>query len=276
MGLIQQTPTRIVEDPRQYLMMLYGDAGVGKTSFFSQIEDSYFLITEPGTKGVEVYGHMVPDWETFLVSCKEILKQKDEGWQGVRRIGTIIIDGLDALYASCGRWVCANETFIDKGIAHKFSKIQDVSFGKGYQRTAELIIEKLLKLQLEGFGVFVTAHAREKNIEWAGKDRVKVQPNFSDTSCETIVNQCDVVAWCTVDQKVQVNEKGEIIGAEQGRYMYFQPTFLRVAKHRLKGFPDVLPLKIDQGWATYCKAFDKAIAEEKARKELGKEVVCND
>jgi len=258
--MLNQEPTKIETDPRKYMTLVYGIAGVGKTTFCSQIPDHYFLITEPGTEGVEVYGSVVQSWEDFLRLGEELIKAKQEDFAGQRRIEVIVIDTYEALYKMAGEWICMHETFLVRGRAQHFNKIEDVPWALGYRRTSELVLEKLLKLKRMGYGIFLTSHAKERTVTWRGEEVSHFGPNLSQASAEALVNACGAVGFFTMEQEVERTEEKKIV--RESRWMYWQPQFMRVAKHRLAGFPEKLPLPLN-GWEVYVNAFKETLSKER-------------
>jgi hypothetical protein len=256
MSLIQQVPNKIVLDPRFYMTLIYGEAGVGKTSWAAEVPGAYFLKCEDGTQGVSVYGHNITSWEKFIESCEELVEQKRNNFKDVRPITTIIVDVYELLWRLAGQWICDNEKFLENGKLVKYNRIEDISWGKGYNRTNLLVLEKLNKLMLEGFGVILLSHIKQSVITWAGKDYQSVGPNLSGSAQDAIIDACGAVGYCCIEEKIERVEN-EIKNIEQGRYIYWQPTFLRRAKHRLKGFPEKIQYKYGCGWFDYVKEFEK-------------------
>jgi len=265
--VLQQTPTQIVTDPRKYLTLIYGIAGVGKTEFGSQIPGHYFFYTEAGIEGVQIYGDPILSWEDFIEKCNEIVSAKAAGWkdeQGkpIREITTIVIDTYENLYMHAADWICRNTTFPEKGVRQKFERIEDVPYGKGYKRTNELLIEKLNKLMLHGFGVLVIAHSKERTVTWRGQEFQAYGPNLPPSAADGIIDACGAVGFFNTEESVRKDENGRVVAHEEGRYMYWQNSFLIRAKHRLPGFPEKLPLPRGEGYATYLKAFQEAVKQK--------------
>ncbi len=262
--MLAQEPTQIVTDPRKYLTLVYGIAGVGKTEFGFQIPGHYFFYTEAGIDGVEIFGDPIFSWDGFIEKCNEIVTAKKAGWKDpegnpVREITTIVIDTYEKLYALGAVWICANTTFPEKGVQQKFKRIEDVPYGKGYKRANELLIEKLNKLILLGFGVLVISHAKEKQVNWRGQDFSSYVVNLPPSAAQGIIDACGAVSFFNLELATGKDEGGNIIQREEGRYMYWQNTFLITAKHRLPGFPEKLPLPRNKGYETYLDAFNEAV-----------------
>lgn len=268
--MLVQQPVPIQTDPRNYLTLIHGIAGIGKTTFGSQIEGHYFFLTEKGTEGVSVYGHPILAWDTpdlnedkdktpkgFLQSCGELLQGRKA--EGVRQVKMVVVDTIENLIELAGVWICKNRTFPEKGVHHKFDYIDDVPWGKGYKAASQLILGKLNKLMLEGFGVLLISHTAERHVKWAGQDLTKYGPNLTPKTERYIVDACGAVGHFVIDQTTKKDEEGKIVKVEEGRYAFWQPAFLRVAKHRLTAFPEKLELHRDTMWPDYCATFEKTV-----------------
>ena len=271
MVVIAQEASKVVLDPREYLTCGFGVAGSGKTSWCSEIDGAYFLKCEDGTKGVSVYGHNILCWSDFIDSCVAILQQKQTSFEGVRPISTIVIDVYEALWKMAGEWICANERFIDKGKLEKYDKIEDAPYGKGYSRTSDLVLSKINKLMLSGFGVVLLSHASEKTVKWAGREYDRVGPNLSPKAQDALVDACDAVGYFCIEESISRDESNNVKKVEQGRYIYWQPTFTYRAKHRLKGFPDRVSYTYGKGWREYKEVFEKVAREVIVQRQGGGE-----
>lgn len=269
--MLQQTPSEIVTDPRKYLTLIYGIAGVGKTEFAAQIPGHYFFCTEAGTEGVRIFGDPILNWESFLDKCDEVVAQKNAGWKDaegnpLREILTIVVDTYENLYGYAGSWICKHQTFPQKGALLKVERIEDAPYGKGYTRTNELLIGKLNKLMLCGFGVLVISHSKERPVTWRGQDFQAFGPKLPPSAADGIVDACGAVSFFNTEEKTSKGEDGKVNRVEEGRYMYWQNSFLIRAKHRLPGFPAKLSLPRGSGYQTYLDAFKETLRSIKSAK----------
>jgi len=256
---LTQQPTQIEEDPRRYIMMIYGDAGVGKTTMASEVPGHYFAITEPGIQGVRVYGSVVTNWTEFLELCKALVEGLKSGWKDQREVTTLVVDTYENLYEMLGEHICKNEKFVVRGRPERYNKIEDVPWGKGFKRCNTVMLATLQRLSLYGFGLILISHVKERVIQWKGKDVTVAGPNLVPSAADAIINLCGAVGYLTVEEEVIPDESGQPKVVNQTRWMYWQPTFTRVAKHRLPGFPERLPLPYGRAWETYVEAFRKCL-----------------
>lgn len=259
---LAQTIHERVNDPRKYLTLVYGAAGVGKTSWLSQIPDYYLLWTEPGVDGIAPYGHGILSWEDFLDTCILLKAGQESNWKGQRPIAVVGIDTYDRLWALAGEWICQHVQFPKQGGGMAaYDRIEDVPFGRGYQAANKLCISKILKLKMLGFGIVLTSHVKERTIKWRGQDLTKCGPDLAPSAADAIVNECGAVGYMDIEENIEKNEQGLIVKSERGRYMYWQPTFTFTAKHKLVGFPERLEMPLNRGWEIYTEAFQEAFAK---------------
>ena len=122
------------------------------------------------------------------------------------------------------------------------------------------MMSKIRKFMSFGFGVVLVSHTKEKNIKWKGQDLTAKRINFSPTTAQAIINDCDAVGYCTIDEEVTRDDEMNIVAIDQGRYIQWQKEFLITAKHRLAGFAKRTALNNDPnkgllGYEIYLKEF---------------------
>lgn len=262
---LAQEPTPVVTDPRGYMTALIAGPGVGKTSFCAQIPGHYFFYTpNAGTEAVQVFGDPILTWKGFIEKAGELIEAKKNNFKDQRKVEVCIIDTLGDLFGYAGIEVCATQTFLEKGVPRKYAKVDDVMWGKGFKAAYELLLRNLGTLHLNGFGIFLVSHTKERIVKWAGDDYHHRGFNLPPSAANAIQAACGAIGHFVIEEEIKRNDAREIVKIEQGRFMYWQPSFLRLAKHRLKGFPEKLPLPMDKGWETYCKAFKETVEKIKS------------
>jgi len=266
---LAQTATAVAIDPRSYMTAVHSGPGVGKTSFCMQIPGHYFFYTpNAGMEGVEAFGDPILNWGDFINKAKEVIAAKESGFKDQREIKICVIDTVGDLFDFAGIEVCKTQHFLEKGVAHKFDKIDDVPFGKGYKAAFQLLLRNLGTLKLKGFGIMLTSHTKERLVKWGGENLQHHGFNLPPSAALAVYAACGAIAHFVVEEKIEKDkETGDIVKVETGRSMFWQPTFLRLAKHRLKGFPEKLELPIDRGWEVYCDAFAETVAKLKEGKQ---------
>lgn len=222
-------------------MMIYGDQGAGKTSFFSGEEDPLICAVEPGAEYVNGRVVQIDSWVKFthLVAELRNLKQADP-----LAISSVIIDIVDGLYTHCLNHVCG-----ELGISHP----SDAGYGKGWNKVKtewETWLSRLYHLVPIRF----ITHQKEeeediKNDQGLLEKRMKKAPQFSGSKCELIKGWVRLVGHMYIDYEGRhcisfgksaikltkdrtgvLEDVGDIqLPAETGRMM----------KDKLLGFPHV-------------------------------------
>lgn len=254
---LSQARSKVITDPRKFLHCIYGEAGVGKTDFASQIEGHHFLMAEEGVGGVQVYSDPVPTWSDYINKCIELQQAKTTNFEGIRRVEVVVIDTYDALWTSCAKHVMATETFMDDETRRptRFDRVDDVGFGKAYKRVNETLMGTITKLRLLGYGVFILAHSKERVVKWNGQKLDGITLALSGSAQDALTNECDAIGYAMVNETISKDDQGNLKSIEHDRWIYWQPTFLRLGKHRLKNFPEKTSMPMGTGWEIYEKTF---------------------
>jgi len=264
---LAQEKIHIKVDPRDYITMVLGDAGSGKTTFCSQIPDHYIIGCEPGQEGVEYHGEPCPDFKTFLRIATELINAKNTHFKDQREIKVVVIDTYDRLFELCGVYVVQEEIFMEMGKAQKFAKVDDVPYGRGYKRVNELLIGLIYKLRQAGFGIVLASHVKERIVKWQGQDVTWFGPKLPPSGCDAIIDACGVIAFFRTEEEYKKGATGEILSVKSLRRARFQPTFQIVAKHRLEGFPESMELNHHTMWQDYEKIFAETVVKVSERKK---------
>ena len=266
--MLKQELTPPVEDPKKWLLLIHGESGVGKTSWAAQIPGHYFVRTEEGCKGLFTYGETVTSWTQFVNDIiGEILKGADENWAGQRVIETLVVDVVEKLWWLCADWIAKNKQFMVRGVAQSFTDVRHVPYGLGYTDTTTEFMRVIRIIQRVGIGVVLISHTNYRHFKWGTEDLRRAEPDFSAGTVDEIVGECDAVGYFAIDEKVKKENQGGnlvTVAVEQGRFQYWQPQFLRIAKHRFD-LPAAIPFPKYEGWSVYCEEFEKGAIRERER-----------
>ena len=217
-------------------IVVYGQEGVGKSTFASRFPDPVFIDTEGSTKQLDVARFDPPtSWE-MLLSQVEYVKQNPSEFK------TLVIDTADWAEKLCIKKVCDEA---------KKKGIEDFGYGKGYVYAAEefgKLINKLEEVINAGVNVVVTAHAQMKKVEqpdemgsydrWELKLSKQCSPMLKEWADILLFANYKTLVVSTGDKKY----KGQ--GGVQ-RIMYTTHTASWDAKNRFS-LPDVLPFDYAQ------------------------------
>lgn len=145
MNLADIKPARLTVPMRT---LIYGEAGIGKSTFASRAPAPLFVGSEDGTSELEVCrAPLVRTWGDIEATVKALTEQS-------HHFETVVIDTVDWAEPLCWAEVCRE--------AGKQS-IEQMPYGKGYVRAQELWLTLLRRLdamrERRGVGVVLIGHA---------------------------------------------------------------------------------------------------------------------
>ena len=221
MGMLptKKTPPKL--NPADLTVLLYGKPKLGKSTMCSQAEDAIFLATEPGLNHLDVYQAPITSWQQLLDAAAEIAK-------GDHPFRTLVLDTVDNAYRFCHEHVCAKN-----GIKHP----SDLPYGKGHALVNNEFHRVITKLASLPYGLFMTSHAQEREIEGRGGSYTKVTPSIPEGARKILLGLVDVIGYADLEPERQ--------GENQTTYRRVLRT--KPAKHYEAGdrtgrLPETLPL----------------------------------
>jgi len=204
-----------------FFIILYGAAGVGKSTLASFAPNPIFLDVENGTKKLNVNRISgIKDFDDFL-DCFKLNE--------IKQYDTIVIDSIDFLEQMIFEHVCNQ---------HGKKTITDFDYGKGF----ELAQRKWVTL-LKSFKSLLENH--NKNIIFIAHEQIKRFDNplaesfdryslrLNQKSSSYIVAQVDAVLFVSKSFTFkELDDKRKIPREEMGRKIYTQETASILAKSR--------------------------------------------
>lgn len=227
-----QLPQRIV---------IYGSAGIGKTTFASEAPDVVFIRTEDGLGDLDVSSFpLATSFEDVLEALGTLGKEE-------HKFKTVTIDSLDWLEplswsATCRRLNVAG--------------IEDLGYGKGYvenMKEWDLFFDYVTALRnVKGMTVIMLAHNAIVRVE----DPVHPAYDTHDLklhrrAAARIKEFADVIGFCAPKTIVTTEKAGfnktrnRAVDTGEGRVLYLSPTPAFVAKNRCH-MPKEIPLIWDE------------------------------
>jgi len=233
-------------------LVVYGEPGVGKTTFGASAPDAILVPCEDGALGVDVA--RVPavgkceSWNDLLAAAKVAAEAPGFSW--------LVIDTLNAAEHLCSKHVCDR----DFGGRWNTAKGQEgySSYGKGDKATAEEFRALLAILdaaqQKHGKGVVLLSHAGlMKSGNALGADYQKFAGDMGKNVWALVCGWSDQVAHACREIRVAQRDgekfKAQAIGSE--RWLVFEGGPGRDAKSRA-GFE--MPEKVLLSWDDYAAA----------------------
>ncbi len=208
-----------IETP--FFIILYGAAGVGKSTLASYAPNPIFLDVENGTKKLDVNRiSSIKDFDEFIECFKlDEIKQYD----------TIVIDSIDFLEQMIFEHVCKK---------HGKKTITDFGYGQGFEiaqkKWASLLKSLKNLVENENKNIIFIAHEQIKRFDnplAESFDRYSLRLNQKSSSY--IVAQVDAVLFVSKSFTFkELEDKRKIPKVEMGRKIYTQETASILAKSR--------------------------------------------
>ena len=221
-------------------LLIYGVAGIGKSTFASQFPGAVFIDTEGSTDHMDVARTPKP------LSWAELLSQISYFIQHPNELQTLVIDTLDWAEKLCIESFCA---------AKKLSGVEDMPYGKGYVYIADefgKMLNMLEDLKNRGINIVLTAHANirkfEQPDEMGAYDRWELKLSKKTAPlCKEWVDALIFANYKTlvvnVDGQGATKGKNKATGGKRVMYTTYTPSW--DAKNRF-GLPDELPFDYGQ------------------------------
>ena len=231
-------------------VLVYGSAGLGKTTFASGSPAPIFLCTEDGLGKIEV------DAFPLLRSYQDTLDAIGALYSSDHPYKTLVIDSLDHLEPMIWKHLC--ETYVgSKG--ERYSTIEAFGYGRGYIEALDLwrnLLNGLDALRNEkGMAIILIAHSEVKRFEsptTASYDRfqIKLHKRASDLVQESV----DCILFADYKTVIEKEEKGFGGSKNRGittgeRYLFTQATPGYIAKNRYS-----LPAELPLNWQAFSDA----------------------
>ncbi len=220
MLLPKATTGKITQLDKQ-IILIYGRAKVGKSTFASQFPKPLFLATEPGLNHLQVYKVNCNSWLTFLEACKEIAEEKHD-------FRTIVIDTIDNLTMYCAEYICQ-----DNGITH----VSELPHGKGWHLVTSELRRALSKLASLPYGLLLISHSEQEEIETKTRKYHRWTISIGGKNKNVFLNMADLILF--IDSKLETD-------GEEVRIIRTKPSMNYEAGDRSGRLPAELPLEYNE------------------------------
>ncbi len=206
-------------------ILIYGDPGVGKTTFANELSEStLFIATEEGQGFLECFPQSCTSWNDF----KEIYGLLADGEH--KRYEMFAIDTIDALFEQCSHYI---------GKKHGFDHASDEEWGKGYQLIREEFKSGINKLLALGKGVTMISHAQTREVKTRVMSISKTMPTLSGSARKVIIPMCSVIIYAGLRWVMNKETKEK----EEQRVAIVKPSETLEAKDRTGRLPGQMPLR---------------------------------
>ena len=243
MGMLDQVTTGKLAGPRKVL--IYGTAGIGKSTFAADAPNPIFIQTEAGSDDLEVARF------PLAVNASMAWKAAREVQFAEHDYRTVVVDSADWLEHLVERGVVAKEN------NKKVETAQDIAYGKGWPKVAagmRKFLDILDGIHARGMHVIVIAHAdvvEFKNPEGDAFDRY--QPRLNKKCWPVLVEWATEALFATYKVHVRTedagfNKKRGVGVGGTDRIVRTEERPFAIAKNRL-GLPPEMPLS----WAEFAE-----------------------
>ena len=225
------------------VMMIYGRAGVGKSTFCSYFEDSLFFATEPGLNHLEVFKVPINSWETFLEACGVVAA-------GQHKFKTIIVDTIDNLIIYCSDYICRENKIEHPG---------DMPHGKGWAMVTYEMNRALTKLYGIGYGVILVSHSKQEEIETKTRKYNRFTIDVGGKNQNIILKAMEIILFMDSEMR-----EGVEIGVIRTK-----PSLYWEAKDKSTLLPSEIPYPLNNPKVAFdivYKAFNKTQTSSETKK----------
>lgn len=234
------TSTKKLRPPR---VIIYGDHGVGKTTFAASAGNALFIATEDGQDRVNARAVEFAPGRTVATSLSEVLDAIEYVASGKAECDTLVIDSLDWLEPLVWRHVCTRDGKAD---------IEAYGYGKGYTAATDMwrtVFAALDAVRDAGIAVVCIAHQRVERFNDPLADPYdRYGIKLHKGACAVAEEWSDAILFAAQEvgtKQVDVGFNRKVtraIGGDRVMHTQGQPAF--EAKNRY-GLPETLPLSWD-------------------------------
>ena len=231
-------------------IVVYGDAGVGKTTLGANAPNSVIVPTEDGALGADaplMPKHKVKTWQELLDTVRSLLvDEHDRQW--------VVIDTINGASTLCAQHVC------NRDFGGRWESIRGAegynAWARGPKETAREIVVLLDLLdglqQKRDMGVMLLAHAAPvKQSNMFGADFYESAPSLDKPVLEIVKAWADQIAYAGREVRAATRDgerRAKVSMVSDARHLWFEGQPGIVAKNRI-GYE--MPARILLDWDTY-------------------------
>jgi hypothetical protein len=222
---------------RPLRVIIYGQPGVGKSTFASQWPEPLFIDCEQRTSHLDVSRIEVKTWADILNIMREVLAADEAPCK------TMVFDTLDHMEYLIHDHLCA---------AEKCESIEDYGggYGKGYTATVDQWRKFAIgveKLRNKGFNIVMLAHAHVKTFKNPlGEDYDKWQLKMNHKSANFLKEKCDALGFAHFEELIlsgasKMDKAKVVVTDDSDRLLTFQHSAAYESKQGVN-LPGEVPL----------------------------------
>lgn len=234
--------------PKNWVTMIYGVPGSGKSSLASMAPKPIFLDLEAGADRIDCVRYQADDWpddRTHIKTWDELITALREVYKS--DFETVVIDTMSACEEILTQKIL-DEVNADRSEGYEVTSLADkkvFSYGRGFEvLKAEWsnFMKMLFKLKDSGKNVLCIAHETTEIVENPeGDNYTRFVPNLHKKSIPIIIAKMDAVLFAQYEKVLTTKGSGDKkVAKETGRrhlHTVEKPTY--AAKNRF-GLPEVI------------------------------------
>jgi hypothetical protein len=195
MSLLGRITTGPIDRPPR--LLIYGEAGVGKSTFAAGFPDALFLDAERRTEHLDVSRIEVTSWDDVLGTMREVVKGDQLPYK------TLVFDTVDHMELLVYNHVCRED-------GSKSIEFVGGGYGKGYTLALDewrRFIAGLEKLRAKGITCILLAHGHVKLFKNpGGEDYDKWQLKMNAKAANFLVEKMDAVGFAHFEDLVAAKD----------------------------------------------------------------------
>lgn len=267
-----------------YNIGVLGESGIGKSTLIKEMcerlvgDEGYMALDigkEDGHDAIQgIVSEKVEDWEKFSDIVTDIIENKDDEYPNLR---TVIIDTYDELCLLAEQEVIRLH---NKNRAEDAPRIDSINaayggYGRGLEKTIELILDSLWELKKVGVSFIIVAHTKKKDIDdiMTQEQYSILTSNISQKYFTAIKTKLHFLGMAYIDRQIiqestgkknsktkQEIKKGKI--TNERRVINFRDdTYSVDSKSRFADIIERIPFDVDE----FIKAMQDAIEKERSK-----------
>jgi len=231
---------------RPHLMIIYGVAGVGKTTFAASAPSPIFLCAEDGTNNLDVARiRGIQDWEEIKEFLLELHTEKHS-------YKTLVIDSIDWLEQILFQKICGKEGV--KNIENACG-----GYGKAYTvayNEFKIFINSINVLRSDGMNIVLIAHSQISKFSdpQNQSEYNRYEMKLSKKNAELFKEYVDCVLFANYELSFSKQGNKTRVFGEGNRFLYTENRPGYDAKNRFS-----LPEQISLNWPEYASCIESDI-----------------
>ena len=272
----------------EYNIGLLGESGIGKTTTMSKVceylvgDEGYVVLNMGKEDGVACLENVpyidIPNWKTFDEVTREFIENKQTDYSELK---IILVDTIDQLFEitepeTVRRWNVENRNKKD------FQSVKTLNaswggFGRGEDKTIEIILNRLWDLKKSGYAVWFCGHTKTRDIvdPISNESYTTLTTNMMQKYFNGIKSKFHLIGIACIDREIAKEKTGRKnivnkqditvnkVKSEIRKIVFRDDNYSVDSKSRFAEIVNEIPLDAN----LFIQAMKDAIAKEKAKKK---------